>query len=198
MLSYASVSDFSVESYKREVFQLPADPQGELEDVLEEQVDECLLGVPLPTALRPGTREKVFLLAARLEAGLLLWHPHDDNSKYKLLPHQKFLRTRDDHVRVTLSQTFSFDWVAAAKLIISCGAKHAVVLRGNKALGPIFSDGVPCYTTRVSNGDQPFMVIGEGIVPTRCCELSTEPELSLAVVWPTKALRLLASKVGGA
>lgn len=198
MLDYAYEVDFSVESYKQEVFQLPADSQGELEDSLEEHVHEHLLGLPAPTDLRPGTREKVFLLASRAASGLLLWHPHDDSSKHKLLPHEKFLRSRDDHIRVPLAHTFSFDWVAAAKLIISCGARQAAVLCGNKFLGHILLDGVPCYTIRVANSNQPFVVIGEGIVPTQCCEVVSNPGLSLVVAWPTKALRILVSKAAGA
>lgn len=198
MLNCASEMEFSLEAYKQEVFQLPSDPQGELEDVIEEHVDEQLLGLPVPTALRPGTREKVFLLASRLEAGLLLWHPHDDSSKHKLLPHEKFLRSRDDNVRIPLVQTFSFDWVAAAKLIISCGARQASVACGSKLLGHILRDGIPCYTTRVSVSSNPFVVVGEGIVPTQCCEPVNNPWLSLGVVWPTKALRILNSKADGA
>jgi hypothetical protein len=31
------------------------------------------------TAAMPGTREKLQILAARLEQGVPLWHPHDRN-----------------------------------------------------------------------------------------------------------------------
>ena len=62
------------------VFQEEAEYGSEYDEPLEfEEIDFDALGINPnePTAAKPGSEEKVLILAARYAAGVPLWHDHD-------------------------------------------------------------------------------------------------------------------------
>jgi hypothetical protein len=83
--------DFDVEELEDEEFAL-ADEPSEYEETVEfEEIDFEAMGIDPkePTVAKPGSEEKVLILAARYAAGVPLWH---DSDCYEHGPGESLLR----------------------------------------------------------------------------------------------------------
>lgn len=84
--------DFDVDEVEDEEFLLEGDgPEYEDEQVEFEEIDFESLGIDPkePTVAKPGSEEKVLILAARYAAGVPLWH---DSDCYEHGPGEALLR----------------------------------------------------------------------------------------------------------
>lgn len=84
--------DFDVDEVEDEEFLLEDDgPEYEDEQVEFEEIDFESLGIDPkePTVAKPGSEEKVLILAARYAAGVPLWH---DSDCYEHGPGEALLR----------------------------------------------------------------------------------------------------------